>query len=79
MTNLRFEYRICQVQFSRVTFVNGEWNGTLPPTHEKAIETCPLVWEYLNKTGAEGWQMSGALMMSENNNAQILYLMRAFS
>ncbi|PWH11730.1 MAG: hypothetical protein DDG60_16915 [Anaerolineae bacterium] len=79
MPNQRFEYRLCQVQFNRVTFVNGEWAGTLPPNHEKALETCRWIWDYLNKAGAEGWQMSGALMMSEDNNAQILYLMRALS
>lgn len=79
MNQKRFEYRICQVQYNRVTFVNGEWAGTLPPNHEKAAEGCPWAWEYLNKMGADGWQMTGALMMSESNNAQILYLMREIS
>jgi hypothetical protein len=76
MNQKRFEYRICQVQYNRVTFVNGEWNGDVPPNHDKALETCHWVWDYLNKTGADGWQLSNALMMSESNNAQILYLAR---
>lgn len=79
MTNQRFEYRICQVQFSRVTFINGEWAGTLPPNHEKAVEGCSWVWEYLNEMGADGWQMTSALTMSESSSAQILYLMREIS
>ena len=26
----KFEYRVCQVQQSRVTFANGQWAGRLP-------------------------------------------------
>jgi hypothetical protein len=72
----RFEYIVCQVQYNRVTYINGGWAGNVPPTHEKALESCPYAWDYLNKMGADGWQLSNALMMSESNNAQLLYLSR---
>jgi hypothetical protein len=35
----RFDYRICRVQSSRVTFVNGEWQGTRPMQAEHAEES----------------------------------------
>ena len=50
----KFEYIVVQVQFNRVTFVNGKWDGAVPPTHEKAIESCQMVWDFLNRLGAEG-------------------------
>lgn len=76
MTPTRLEYRVCQVQYNRVTFVNGNWNGNVPPNHEQALETCPYVWDYLNAAGYQGWQLANALVMSESNNAQLLYLAR---
>lgn len=76
MTQSRYEYRVCQVQYNRVTFINGNWNGTVPPNHEKALETCPYTWDYLNAVGNQGWQLSNALVTSESNNAQLLYLAR---
>jgi hypothetical protein len=56
----QFEYRVCQAQQSRVTFVNGQWAGSVPsgdPNPQKALNSCPEVWIYLNQAGAEGWQL----------------------
>lgn len=55
-----FQYQVCQVQQSRVTFVNGEWQGNahLDPEREaESIDSCPRVWEYLQRAGAEGWDL----------------------
>jgi hypothetical protein len=56
----RFEYRVCQAQQSRVTFVDGEWAGSVSTTAsnpQKALESCPEVWIYLNQAGREGWEL----------------------
>jgi hypothetical protein len=56
----RFEYRVCQAQQSRVTFVNGQWAGSVPsadPNPQKALNSCPEVRVYLNQASAEGWQL----------------------
>ncbi len=74
--NLMIEYRVVQVQFSRVTFVNGQWDGQVPPQNEKALESCVYVWDYLNRAGADGWRLVQAVSTSESNSAQLLYLAR---
>ena len=76
ITPTKFEYIVAQAQFNRVTFVNGEWDGSVPYTQDKAIESCLQVWDYLNKVGAEGWQLTNVVTLSEGNNAQLMYLMR---
>ena len=55
-----FEYHVCQVQQSRVTFVNGEWQGTGPldaKRQEESLISCPRVWDYLQHVGTEGWEL----------------------
>jgi hypothetical protein len=57
---ISFEYLVCQVQHSRVTFVNGEWQGTGPldaERDEESLNSCPKVWEYLLRAGTEGWEL----------------------
>ena len=57
---ISFEYQVCQVQNSRVTFVNGEWQGTGPldaERDEESLNSCPKVWEYLQHAGTEGWEL----------------------
>lgn len=76
MFNQRFEYRVCQTELNRVTFVNGTWNGSLPPNHPKGLESCPWTWDFLNLMGQEGWQLLQAIMFAEERNAQLLYLAR---
>ncbi|MCL7451612.1 MAG: hypothetical protein M8467_01025 [Anaerolineae bacterium] len=56
----QYEYRVCQAQQSRVTFVNGQWAGEISrddadaPT---ALNSCPEVWDYLDQAGGEGWAL----------------------
>ena len=75
-----FEYQVCRVQFSRVTFVNGSWQGTIKPTEasqDRAMGTCPYVWDYLQQAGQDGWELVAALDHSfEGNNWQVLFLKR---
>jgi hypothetical protein len=56
----RFAYRVCQAQQSRVTFVDGQWAGSVSNTdadpHE-ALNSCPAVWTYLNQAGSGGWEL----------------------
>jgi hypothetical protein len=60
----QYEYRVCAMQNGRITFVNGEWQGTLSPNTDDpndALETCPAVWVYLQQAGLEGWELVSAL------------------
>jgi hypothetical protein len=76
----RFEYRVCNVQQSRVTFVGGEWTGTVPPSDEDsaaALESCPHVWAYLDGAGYDGWELVGAVgHQTEHGSYELLYLRR---
>ena len=53
----RFEYMICSSQLMRVTFVNGRWQGDLSPDEPGALETCPDLWEFLQRVGNSGWEL----------------------
>lgn len=62
-----FEYLVCQTQYSRITFVNGGWQGTVPlesGDSQAALDSCPLMWEYLASAGRDGWELVAA-----NNSA----------
>ena len=57
---MNFEYRVCQVQYGKVTFVNGEWQGSLPLSSgdsQAALDSCPQVWEYLAQAGRASWEL----------------------
>ncbi len=62
--NMQFEYLVCRVNFQRVTFVNEAWQGKDVPESERKddiIESCPAVWEYLQRAGSEGWELVSAV------------------
>ena len=76
----RFEYRVCNVQQARVTFVGAEWQGQLSPTGDDqgaALESCPQVWDYLDAAGYDGWELTAALAHdTEHASYEVLYLRR---
>ena len=77
----KFEYRVCQVQNSRVTFENGAWAGTMIPDRvpaQAAFESCPEVWVYLNQAGASGWELVSAVTRVQEGSQviDVLYLRR---
>ena len=54
----QFEYQVCYGVGDRVTLVNGAWiGGEDIPLSERKQEDCPLMWEFLNRAGAEGWEL----------------------
>ena len=56
----QFDYQVCYGVGDRVTFVNGIWLGRDIPESERKqedIQSCPLMWEYLNRAGADGWEL----------------------
>jgi hypothetical protein len=58
-----YKYRVCQVQMTRVTFVNGHWQGLQVPVESNSAElhnSCPMVWEYLESAGRDGWELVAA-------------------
>ena len=76
----RFDYRICQVQSSRVTFVNGEWQGARPMAADRAdesLQSCSLEWDFLRAAGDDSWELAGVVQgIGGDANARILYLRR---
>ena len=54
---MRFEHRVCQAQTSRITYVNGQWQGSVEPTRagaSEALASCPFEWDYLATAGEDG-------------------------
>lgn len=78
-----FEYQVCQIQESRVTFVNGVWQGEremAPDNPDASLNSCPQTWEYLQEVGAAGWELVGALNRSYTGaDVQQLFLKRGKS
>lgn len=61
-----YEYLVCQAQWGHITFVNGEWQGSVDyrtEDHDAAYKSCPEVWEYLNRAGREGWELVGTMTL----------------
>jgi len=57
---MTLEYLVCQTQYSRVTFVNGAWQGRVPlesGDSQAALDSCPWMWDYLNEAGHAGWEL----------------------
>ncbi len=75
-----FEYQVCAMQNGRITFVNGEWQGTIAPEDgdpNAALETCPVVWSYLDAAGRQGWELRGAINQPlQDVHLQTIFLMR---
>jgi hypothetical protein len=75
----RFEYMICSSQLMRVTFVNGRWQGELSVDTPGALETCPDLWEFLQRVGNSGWELVSVTsdrMNDQNGTLTTLYLKR---
>jgi hypothetical protein len=70
---MQFEYLVCQTQYSRVTFANGEWQGTVPLSSgdsQASLDSCPQVWDYLAQAGRAGWQLVTAANATITNEGQ---------
>lgn len=45
---------------ARVTYVNGQWQGLQVPEvagADTVFNSCPMVWEYLEAAGRDGWEL----------------------
>jgi len=77
-----FKYRVCQMQMSRVTFVNGHWQGLQVQEERDAAHlynSCPMVWEYLDSAGRDGWELVATTQQTEGyresaSTASLLFL-----
>ncbi len=76
---MQFEYLVCQTQYSRVTFANGEWQGSIPLNSgdsQATLDSCPQVWDYLAQVGRAGWQLiatANATFTNEGQTSQLSY------
>ena len=78
----RYEYRVCQLQQAKVTFVNGAWAGNRPmdPARvEESLATCSTVWDYLYDAGREGWKLVATSVVPQSTPYEVLYLKRVVS
>ena len=78
-----YEYRVCNAQYGRVTFVNAAWQGRVPfgegTDTNTLIESCPNVWEYLQQAGLDGWELVSVITHVREKAADVqdtLYLKR---
>jgi hypothetical protein len=54
---------------ARVTFVNGHWQGLQVPVDADPAtlhNSCPMVWEYLDSAGRDGWELVSTVTQSLN-------------
>ena len=80
-----FKYRVCQMQMSRVTFVNGHWQGLQiqeEADQAQLYNSCPMVWEYLESAGRDGWELVATTEQSATygavaNTTNLLFLKKA--
>jgi hypothetical protein len=61
----RFDYLVCTCQSAKVTWVNGQWRGTVPLSTDpnesgRLLDSCPATWDFLNEMGGEGWELVAA-------------------
>jgi hypothetical protein len=77
---------VCQAQASRVTFVNGRWQGLQVAEHSNPAElynSCPMVWEYLESAGRDGWELVAVTSQIEGMGtpgaANLLFLKKEVS
>jgi hypothetical protein len=83
----KFEYMVCQMQWSHITFMNGQWQGSIPPKKgqnlQQLLDVCPELWSYLNQAGQNGWELVSTLPLPGRQNpgeaAQLLFLKREIS
>jgi hypothetical protein len=81
---VRVEYLVCLVQENRVTFENGhcQGEGRLDIARgNTSLESCPLVWDFLQSVGAEGWELVAVVdsayeAKEDSMHFQQLYLKR---
>jgi hypothetical protein len=68
-----FRYRVCQTQMARVTFVNGRWQGLQIDNAdaETLYNSCPMVWEYLEAAGREGWELVTVAPHAFNSGGEV--------
>ncbi|MCF7975593.1 MAG: hypothetical protein K9N55_17385 [Phycisphaerae bacterium] len=71
----QFEYRVCTVQFSRVTFVNAVWMGKVQIADGNAdvivVNSCPMMYEYLQDAGNDGWELVACLSQRSGVNSNM--------
>jgi hypothetical protein len=72
----QFEYMICTAQLMHLTFINGQWQGQLPPNANGALETCPQLWEFLQEAGGNGWELITVTSSQKPDDLTTLYLKR---
>jgi hypothetical protein len=74
-----FKYRVCQTQAARVTFVNGRWQG-LQVAEEagpaQLYNSCPMVWEYLESAGRDGWELVSVVPQADAAGASHLLFLK---
>ncbi len=73
---IKFEYMICSAQLMHLTFVNGQWQGDLPPGVNGALDTCPKLWDFLQEAGDDGWELITVTSFVKPDELTTLYLKR---
>lgn len=75
---MKYAYRVCVAQQGRITFVNGQWQGTRPADDSQALSSCQEVHAYLGTSGESGWELVTAVGRSRARAEDVATLDRLF-
>ena len=70
-----FEYLVCSAQLQHLTFLNGRWQGEIPPNAAGALNSCPHLFDFLQEAGESGWELV-AVTSTKDDSLTTLYLKR---
>lgn len=59
---------------ARVTYVNGGWQGLQVPEvagADTVFNSCPMVWEYLEAAGRDGWELVSVAEHAVSHGAEV--------
>ena len=68
----RFEYLVVYMERDRVLTANGHWQGTVDRGEDGDRDSCPILFEYLENAGAQGWELV-AVDPEETGTAQLYF------
>jgi len=57
----------------RVMYVNGQRVGDIPLV---GSITGPIVWEFLNQMGSQGWELAGITYANPGSKADLVFIMK---
>ena len=71
----RYEYLVVLMENDRIVTANGHWQGELERDADRAEDSCPSLFAYLEEAGAQGWEL--VALDPEDKGSARLYFKRS--